>query len=504
MASLLDQYGKPIRAARLRGRPTLPSLAQVRNAWTSSSSGGLTPLRLADILRRADEGDPNDYLTHAADMEVREPHYAAVLSTRKLALHGLHPVVEAASEKESDTKIAEEVQESGGGSRLPRSSDGTHGRAGEGVRGLRNTLGNDLGEMDARKVYLARSPPVRVRRFRSARHSARGRRNEGAAAVAILRPHPQPAGGIAHSGRAGELAVPSKITAVADWAAFCEVFGLPLRVGRYSANATEEDIRALLRALANLGSDGAAALPEGMNIEFVSASGSGSGEGVFSQFGAFLDAQISKAILGQTMTSDDGSSLTQAEVHDRVRHDILQGDSRQLFATISRDLIDPFVRFNWAGAEPPNLSLPLPNKQDPAALVAALEALVPMGLQVESSEMRARLGLPEPAEGSEVLRAPASSPPTPARTRSRGGAAHLGAQTEEEDDPDEIDKIEDDMLGEWVPIAKPLLRGARTAVRKASSYDDLGRKLEEVRPDSVALGKGLRAANMAARAKGDG
>ena len=105
-----------------------------------------------------------------------------------------------------------------------------------------------------------------------------------------------------------------------------------------------------------------------------------------------------------------------------------------------------------------------------------------------------------------MLRASASSPPTPARAGSRGGAAHLGVQTEdeEEDEPDEIDKIEDDMLGEWVPIAKPLLRGARSAVRKASSYDDLGRKLEEVRPDSVALGKGLRAANMAARAKGDG
>ena len=325
--------------------------------------------------------------------------------------------------------------------------------------------------------------------------------------MAVLRPHPPPADGTAHSGRAGEageLAVPSQNCVRSRLGGLLR--GLRSSptgfFGKYPPNATEEDIRALLRALANLGSDGAAALPEGMNIEFISASGSGSGEGVFSQFCSFLDVQISKAILGQTMTSDDGSSLAQAEVHDRVRHDILQGDSRQLSATISRDVIDPFVRLNWAGAEPPKLSLPIPNKQDPAALVAALEVLVPMGLQVEASELRARLGLPEPAEDAEVLRAPASSPPTPARAGSRGGAAHLGAQTEE--DPDEIDEIENDWLGDWKPVAQPLLQGARSAVRKASGYDDLGRKLEEVRPDSAALGKGLHAANMAARAKGDG
>ena len=507
MAALVDQYGKPIQPARLRKRPRLPSLAQVRNEWASSSSGGLTPHRLADILRRADEGDASDYLILAADMEVREPHYAAVLSTRKLALHGLQPVLEAPSEKESDTKIAEEVQSLIASPYFQDLLTGLTDGLSKGYS-VCEIVWETTSERWTPARYIWHDP----RLFKFDDSDRLGILQEDGETkdlppwqfcvhVPRLRVGLPIRGGLA---RLASWAYLLKITAVSDWAAFCEVYGLPLRVGRYPPNATEEDIGALLRALANLGSDGAAALPEGMNIEFVSPSGAGSGEGVFRQFCSFLDAQISKAILGQTMTSDDGSSLAQAEVHDRVRHDILQGDARQLAATISRDVIDPFVRLNWAGAEPPKLSLPLPNKQDPAALVAALQALVPMGMEVESSEMRARLGLPEPAPDAEVLRAPASSPPSPARAGARGGASHLGAQGQDEEEGDEIDEIEDDWLGDWKPVAKPLLQGARSAVRKASGYDDLGRKLEEVRPDSAALGKGLRAANMAARAKGDG
>ena len=506
MAALVDQYGKAIQPARLRKRPTLPSLAQVRDDWSSSFLGGLTPQRVADVLRRADEGDPNDYLKLASDMEIREPHYGAVLSTRKIALHGLQPVVEAASEKGSDTKIAEEVQN------LVESSS---------FRELLTDLTDGLAKGYSVCEIVWETTTERWTPARYVWHDPRLFKFDDSGRLGILQEDGETkelppwqfcvhaprlwTGSPIRSGlaRLASWAFLLKITSVADWAGYSEVYGQPLRLGKYGPSTTEEDIRALLRALANLGSDGAAAIPEGMSIEFVSPSGSGSGEAVFRQFCSFLDAQISKAILGQTMTSDDGSSLAQAEVHDRVRHDILQGDARQLAATISRDLIDPFVRLNWAGAEPPKMSLPLPNKQDPAALVAALQVLVPMGLKVEAPVMLSRLGLAEPAPDAEVLHAPASSPPPPARAGARGGAAHLGAQGRGEE-VDEIDEIENDMLGEWEPVAQPLLRGARTAVREASSYDDLGRKLGEVRPDSAALAKDLRAANMIARAKGDG
>ena len=67
----------------------------------------------------------------------------------------------------------------------------------------------------------------------------------------------------------------------------------------------------------------------------------------------WLDRQTSKAVLGQTMTTDDGSSQAQATVHNEVRHDILKSDARQLANTLNRDLIQPYVDLNF-GPQPGN------------------------------------------------------------------------------------------------------------------------------------------------------
>lgn len=44
------------------------------------------------------------------------------------------------------------------------------------------------------------------------------------------------------------------------------------------------------------------------------------------------------------MTTDDGSSFSQARIHENVRHDIARADARQLALTANRDLIVPLLR----------------------------------------------------------------------------------------------------------------------------------------------------------------
>lgn len=125
--------------------------------------------------------------------------------------------------------------------------------------------------------------------------------------------------------------------------------------GRYGPDAAESDIETLMGAVANLGSDAAAVMPDSMRIEFHQPS-SRAGADVFRDLARYMDSQISKAVLGQTMTTDDGSSRAQAEVHNAVRGDILAADARQLAATLQRDLIAPFTRLNFgADAAPPRL-----------------------------------------------------------------------------------------------------------------------------------------------------
>ena len=56
-----------------------------------------------------------------------------------------------------------------------------------------------------------------------------------------------------------------------DWAIFTQTYGQPIRVGKYSAGATEEQKDTLFRAVANIAGDCAAIIPDAMLIEFIEA-----------------------------------------------------------------------------------------------------------------------------------------------------------------------------------------------------------------------------------------
>lgn len=61
-----------------------------------------------------------------------------------------------------------------------------------------------------------------------------------------------------------------------------------------------------------------------------------------------VNEQISKAILGQTLTSDSGGgSYAQSKTHDEVRHDLTVADAKALAVTIRRDIIRPLVYLNY-------------------------------------------------------------------------------------------------------------------------------------------------------------
>ena len=198
-----------------------------------------------------------------------------------------------------------------------------------------------------------------------------------------------------------------------DWAAFSEVYGMPLRVGKYNASASPADKRTLLKAVASIANDAAAIIPQGMDIEFHEVNGA-NGAAVFSGLLDYMDKQISKLIVGQTMTSDDGSSLGQAKIHNEVRLDILRADCKQLAGTINRDLIKPFVDMNFGVQDKyPLVELPVPDPEDVKALSDSLGTLVPLGLRVKQTEIREKLGLSDPADDDELLVAPAPKAAVP-------------------------------------------------------------------------------------------
>ena len=417
---LLGPAGRPVRRRALTREAGRPTMTGVRQLWRGESiASGLTPQRLAVLLRAAAEGSQRDYLTLAEEMEERDPHYAAVLGVRKRAVSGLEPAVEAASDDAADVELADAVRE------LVRRADFSAL-----LEDCLDALGKGFSAVEivwdrSAKPGSAGVPPA----WRPARYEWRDPRffvfdREDGRTLRLLdetdslRGVPlQPCKWIVHlprlkSGlpargglaRLVALAYMVKAYALTDWMAFAEVFGMPLRLGRYGPGATETDIGELLRAVSHLGTDAAAVLPDSMQIEFTEAGNRTGGADLFERLAVYLDKQVSKAVLGQTMTADDGSSRAQAEVHDAVRGDILRSDARQLANTLNRDLVRPFIDLNYGPREKyPRLLLPVNEPEDIKALTAALEKLTPLGLRVEASVIRDKLGLPDPAEGAELL-----------------------------------------------------------------------------------------------------
>jgi len=194
-----------------------------------------------------------------------------------------------------------------------------------------------------------------------------------------------------------------------DWVTFAEVFGQPLRVGKYGPGATEADKSTLLRAVANIGTDAAAIIPESMVIEFTEARQTGSSD-LYERFCEYIDRQVSKAVLGQTLTTElprGAGSRAAAQVHEGVRRDILGADARRLAATLTRDLVKPIVDLN-AGpqARYPQIQFALPDDQDAKTFADIVAELADRGLRVGQKAVLDRLGLPEPAADEAVLTAP--------------------------------------------------------------------------------------------------
>ena len=481
---ILDPNGRPIRRQGLSREVGRATATGVRQVWdTRSLAYGLTPDRLSAVLRAADIGETQDYLTLAEEMEERDPHYAAVLGVRKRAVCGIAPEVDAASDAAADVAVADALREVVGAASFPAL-----------VEDCLDALGKGFSAVEIVWRRGARWTPERYewrdpRWFRWDLADGRTLRlldeADSFAGVPLA-----PAKWIVHvprlrSGlpaRAGLARIASaayliKAYSLTDWTAFAEVYGMPLRLGRYGPGATEEDINTLIGAVANLGTDAAAVMPESMRVEFQQASSvAGSGARVFHDLVKYVDSQVSKAVLGQTMTTDDGSSRAQAVVHDGVRRDILQADARQLAATLERDLVTPFVKLNFGSdVAQPVLRLPVSEPEDTAALARALELLVPLGLQVQSSVVRDRFGLPDPDEGAELLAAPGApdvSIAAAGRRRPRSRRSKAADDDDDADGPvDEIDELADAALVHWRAMVDPLIEPVEDML---DSSDDLG------------------------------
>jgi phage gp29-like protein len=433
MTGLVDQYGQPLRRELLTRDVGGPTLAGVRSPIAGYPADGMNPARLAELLRAADQGEPLEYFELAEIIEERDLHYAGVLATRKRSVSQIDITVEAASDDAEDVRRADMVRDWLKRDELADETFDMLDAIGKGVSFTEIIWDSSEGQWRPDRLEWRDPRWFTFDRQTLRKPMLRG----GIEGYAVAEPLPafkfiytqiKAKSGLPIRSGIARLAVWSwmfKAFTQRDWAIFIQTYGQPVRVGKFHEGATKEDKATLFRAVANIAGDCAAIIPASMEIEFIEAKNATAGSDLYERRADWLDRQVSKAVVGQTGTTDtksgglgDGGN----QVHAEVREDIETADCKALSAVINRDLIRPWMDLEFGPSRRyPRVVIARPKPEDLKQLTDSLRVLVPLGFRVEQSEIRDKFGLSEPAADAEVFRqeptAAAPVPPTIAQDK---------------------------------------------------------------------------------------
>lgn len=122
-----------------------------------------------------------------------------------------------------------------------------------------------------------------------------------------------------------------------DYAQFCELYGIPPIVGKYDPD--EDNARQEMEtAFEKRGSGGSMTMSKNSDVTVIGGSASGTGA-VHDKFLKWCDEQMLIAVLGQTMTTQSGSSLSQSQTHAETEDDINQSDRRFVQRILNQQLL---------------------------------------------------------------------------------------------------------------------------------------------------------------------
>jgi phage gp29-like protein len=425
--ALVDQFGKEI---QVKKQPETREIAvtTVRDRWTDYPSSGLTPQRLGTIFKEADMGDVHRQAELFEEMEEKDTHLFSELQTRKNAITGLDYDITPYDETPENKKIRDFV------------ADCIFGLEDfeEALLDLLDAIGKGYSCSEIKWEIIGGKAIVSGLSWIHAKKAVfyeRGAVNMWAKSVEVPRilTEAQPINGEemppfkmvfhrykARSGydtRAGLLRVCSwmylfKNYSIKDWVAFAEVFGMPLRVGKYDPNASAADKASLVSAVQSLGSDAAGIISKNTEIEFIETAKSGSTDNIYEALAEFCDKQMSKAILGQTATTEGTpGKLGNEDAQDKVRYDLIKADAEAISRTIRFQIIRPLVGYNFGwDKQLPWFKLAYEKAEDLANLIAVYKGASDIGQPISAEHISERFKIPMPQKGETIL-APRSSSP---------------------------------------------------------------------------------------------
>ena len=277
------------------------------------------------------------------------------------------------------------------------------------------------------------------------------------------------------------------------WLIFLDKFGMPTGVGKYPSGATPDQKKTLKEAIEAIHSETGVIIPDNMALELMEASRSG--KVTYETLCEYMDKQISKAVLGQTLTTEvSGGSYAASQTHDEVRQDIKQADAGLLAETVNRTVVTWLVDFNFATVSAyPTLRFITEKEQVLKELAERDEVLVnKIGVEVDPDYFYDTYNLPRPAGGAKI-----NKPQPQAKEFSDQPAKQFTPQQQELEDLADAALAATNLTGNEKQILK--------IVESASSYEEAMENLLDFYPEmemsslQTSLEKTLLAADLHGR-----
>lgn len=496
---ILDQFGNQIKApARPDPRPI--ATAKMVMSERDYVTAGLTPQRLAAVFRDADAGDISRQAELFEQIEEKDGHLRGESAKRINVITDVDFELAPATDSQRDLEVADFVRQ-----HLLDMEDWP-----EVMTGLNQAIGRGVSmfemawEASAGQAIISDFKHIHAKRLLFT--TPDGYVSDTPRLIsddALMGAEIPPWKTVMHryGGKTGNATRAAlyricawmflfKNYSVKDWLIFTEVYGMPLRIGKYDPGASKDDKTALINAIKSIGTDAAGIISKSTEIEFIeSVTGKDTGE-LYRSIVDFANEEMSKALLGQTTTAGlkDVGAYSAVESFKGVSMDLVKADSRALPATVRSQIIRPLVGFNYGWDTP----LPLyravwDEDEDLNAKSEWVDKLLNRGVKMPAKWLREEFKIPEPEDGEETV---GGNPPQPPFEKGGGAnptAAKLVAKAagtgSDELSPDAADAFDARLNDAAEPVLRKMTDPVRRLVASAKSLQELRDGIFDLYPD---------------------
>lgn len=217
---------------------------------------------------------------------------------------------------------------------------------------------------------------------------------------------------------------------MADWAQFCEIFGMPIREYTYSAG----DEEARDQAVADIQEQGAAGVylhPQEAEMKLIESGNKSGSSDLYKSLYDTCNDEISKIVLGNTLTTQASERGTQAlgKVQEKGEANINESDRNRILNILNYDMTEIFTAFGYdtRGGE---FCYVKPKKTTASEEIDIISRMRNMGTPVSDEYVYEATGIPKPENYDQLKQdadtadkdkndEPSGTPPAPAKKKDK-------------------------------------------------------------------------------------